>query len=129
MGTVERDGDVTIYRDTDGRVTSATGRTSVGKQRAKDILKQQQMADEDQTIFDAIDRAAKVGTQEYYSADWLTGMLYTLMRDAVPTGEMERIVKDMEQEDRTGTTVYSNGHLARYAKELADRIRVSDGVV
>lgn len=57
--------------------------------------------------------AGSMKAKRYDSSDWLTGMLYTLMRDVVPPGEMERIVKDMEEEDRSGDTVFSNGYLAK----------------
>ena len=107
MGIVERDGDLTLYRDSDGNITNAFGRTKHGRSRAEELLKYQEKNNK---------------TREYPSSDWLTGMLYTLMRDVVPAGEMERIIQDMEKENRSGKTTFSNGHLAEYAKELSDRI-------
>lgn len=71
----------------------------------------------------------KNGTEEndvvsYPNADWLTGFLYLLMRDAVPCGEVEAIVQELEEDDaERGLVVYTNGHLARYAHELAGRLR------
>lgn len=53
--------------------------------------------------------------------DGLTALLYTLMRDLVVPGEVERLVRDLEA--RPGPYDYSNRHLASYAGELADRIR------
>jgi len=62
-------------------------------------------------------------TETFTSSDWLTGFIYTLMRDVVPPGEMERIILDMEKEDRSGDTIFTNGYVANYAHELAERIR------
>ena len=68
--------------------------------------------------------------QEYSSSDILTQMFYLLMRDAVSFGEMESIVAEVERgfAESVDTIVYSNGHLAKYAKELADRIRDEDKI-
>jgi len=62
--------------------------------------------------------------QEYSSSDRLTEMFYLLMRDAVSFGEMESIVSEVEMgvPETADKIVYSNGHLAKYAKELSDRV-------
>ena len=48
----------------------------------------------------------------------LVSFLYELMRDHVTPGVVERLVK----ESPAGETKFTNGHLANYAKELADRL-------
>lgn len=63
------------------------------------------------------------GRVDIPAEDWLTSFLYELMRDAAPPGEVERIVRHIEQEPRDGDNLYSNGWLAHYAKNLADRLR------
>ena len=65
---------------------------------------------------------SKMKTQTY-DGDWLTALLYDLMRDCVPTGEIERIVRDFESNNQRQSIKYSNGYLAKYAKHCADRIR------
>jgi len=60
--------------------------------------------------------------------DWLVGLIYDLLRDSVPSGSLERIVRDFENNHNNGeNTVYSNGHLAEYAKHLVSRIRSKIG--
>lgn len=51
--------------------------------------------------------------------DPLVGFLYTLMRDYVPTGIVEEITLEVGPEP----THYSNGWLAQYANDLAERLR------
>jgi hypothetical protein len=52
----------------------------------------------------------------------LVTFLYTLMRDTVPCGVVERIMSEhVENRDHTGGT-YSNKHLEAYAREIIDRI-------
>lgn len=63
------------------------------------------------------------GSIGYPAEDWLTSLLYLLMRDAAPIGEVEVIVRELEKEPRAGMVIYTNGWLAQYAKHLADRIR------
>lgn len=66
------------------------------------------------------------GRIRYPSTDWLTGFLYVLLRDVSPPGEVERIVRELERETSqglNGETTYTNGWLAQYAKDLADRLR------
>ena len=53
--------------------------------------------------------------------DNLVSVLYTLMRDEIPPGKLEAIVRDIESHDKT--IQYTNGWLALYAKDLADRLR------
>jgi len=62
------------------------------------------------------------GHVSYPSDDWLTSLLYGLMRDAAPIGMVEKVVRDLEEET-IEEIVYTNGWLAKYAKHLADRIR------
>lgn len=63
------------------------------------------------------------GSVSYPSSDWLTDLLYGLMRDVAPPGEVEALVRSLEQEPRDGMTHYTNGWLARYANHLANRLR------
>jgi len=53
----------------------------------------------------------------------LVSFLYELMRDRVPAGVVEGIVAQDEQ-NNTGykTLTMSNGHLGRYAQDLAERL-------
>lgn len=54
--------------------------------------------------------------------DALISFLYTLMRDHLPTGAVERLVR--ESLDERGESVqYTNGWLAQYAQDLARRLR------
>lgn len=52
--------------------------------------------------------------------DKLTSFLYQLMRDYVPAGVVEEMV--MQSEDNV-ETLYTNGWLARYAEDLANRLK------
>jgi len=63
------------------------------------------------------------GSVEFPAEDWLTSFLYVLMRDASPVGEVEAVVRSLEQEVRKDKTRYTNGWLALYARHLADRLR------
>ena len=53
--------------------------------------------------------------------DRLTTFLYLLMRDYLPLGTVELIFQQ-HIDPADGTSVYSNGHLARYAEGLAKRL-------
>jgi hypothetical protein len=64
------------------------------------------------------------GNVRYPGSDWLTSFLYELMRDEVTPGNVETIVRHIEEETE-GDVVYTNGWLAEYAKHLADRLRNS----
>jgi len=52
-----------------------------------------------------------------FDDDPLVSFLYLLMRDHVPAGVVEGIVRP-----RDGVTHFTNGHLARYAQDLAARL-------
>ena len=52
--------------------------------------------------------------------DKLTSFLYELMRDHLPPGVVEELVRDAEL--GTPTVVFSNGWLATYAHDLAKRL-------
>lgn len=57
------------------------------------------------------------------SSDPLVSFLYTLMRDHMTPGEVEAILQE-EVEKYAGKEVeYSNGWLATYSKDLAQRLR------
>ena len=49
----------------------------------------------------------------------LTSFLYELMRDHLPPGEVETLVKNSETESQCQ---YTNGWLALYANDLAKRL-------
>lgn len=57
------------------------------------------------------------------SPDRLVAFLYDLLRDHLPAGEVEKLVRDAEVVSPENIAVYTNGYLARYAKDLADRLR------
>jgi hypothetical protein len=48
----------------------------------------------------------------------LVSFLYTLMRDHLPPGQVEAIVRDSTVPD----VAYTNGWLAKYAEDLAKRL-------
>lgn len=54
--------------------------------------------------------------------DRLTSFLYELMRDHVPPGKIEELVRGTELEE--GNVAFSNGWLASYAHNLAARLRM-----
>jgi len=49
----------------------------------------------------------------------LVSFLYNLMRDHMPVGDVETLVQDAEDEP---DVIYTNGWLANYAADLADRL-------
>jgi hypothetical protein len=54
----------------------------------------------------------------------VVSFLYELMRDHVPAGVVQKV---LESSDTPGETVYSNGHLAHYARTVADQLGVVTG--
>lgn len=50
---------------------------------------------------------------------YLVSFLYSLMRDHLPPGVIEELVREAEQEP---DVQYTNGWLARYAENLAKRL-------
>lgn len=51
--------------------------------------------------------------------DKLVSFLYELMRDHIPPGKIEDLVRNSSSKK----TFYTNGYLALYAKDIADRLR------
>jgi len=49
----------------------------------------------------------------------LTSFLYTLMRDHLPAGEVERLVRDSISNQ---AVAFTNGWLARYAEDATNRL-------
>jgi hypothetical protein len=49
----------------------------------------------------------------------LTSFLYGLLRDHLPSADVEQLVRDSKDKDVT----YTNGWLARYAQDLAKRLQ------
>lgn len=59
----------------------------------------------------------------------LTDFLYTLMRDHLPTGTVEELVRTVEAEGEPHSSApiaYSNGWLAHYAHDLAKRLLAAE---
>lgn len=54
--------------------------------------------------------------------DPLVELLYVLLRDHVLPGDLEKLVADIRS-SKHSSAQYSNGWLARYAQDLAQRIR------
>lgn len=50
----------------------------------------------------------------------LVGFLYDLMRDHLPVGVVEKLVRENERND--GAVCYSSGHMKGYAQEVAGRL-------
>ena len=57
---------------------------------------------------------------KFASKSKLIGFLYLLMRDHIPPGIVEEILNDCDTEN---TTVYTNGWLAQYAEDIANRLK------
>lgn len=57
-------------------------------------------------------------------ADQLVAFLYDLLRDGLPAGTVERFALEAEKVRRRDEVRFSNRHLAAYASELADRLRL-----
>lgn len=51
--------------------------------------------------------------------DRLVSFLYSLLRDHLPAGVVEELVRDSQDIP----VEYTNGYLANYAKNLADRLK------
>jgi hypothetical protein len=57
------------------------------------------------------------------SKDPLVGFLYILMRDHLPVGMVEGIMRDHVNVETDDVDNYSNGWLAEYAKDLSKRLK------
>jgi hypothetical protein len=66
---------------------------------------------EDQALFD---RSGQV-----FAATPLVSFLYSLMIDHLTPGQVERLVRESTH---PGTTTYTNGWVAEYAKDVATRL-------
>ena len=67
-----------------------------------------------------VNAAMRARTGNVTDARALVSFFYELLRDTVPLGTIEALVQRVELEDPV--RVYTNGHLARYAQDLADRL-------
>ena len=65
------------------------------------------------------------GHVRYPASDWLTSFLYEVMRDVAPVGSIETVVRNLERESCDGDNIYTNGWLAHYAHNLAERLRAA----
>ena len=54
----------------------------------------------------------------------LVSFLYELLRDHMPAGDVEIMLRHVEQEIPNLPVRFTNGYLAKYAKLLADRLTV-----
>ncbi len=55
----------------------------------------------------------------FKSKDKLTGFLYDLMRDHVPSGVIEELMQNVSNKE----CLYTNGWLARHAQDVAKRLK------
>ncbi len=69
------------------------------------------------------DLRTRSGTITSYSK--LVSFLYELLRDHVTPSIVEEICRNSCRE---GKTIYSNGYLAKYAEDIANRLKDSDAV-
>jgi hypothetical protein len=53
----------------------------------------------------------------------LVGFLYDLMKDHIVPGKIEELVRDSEKFDNKDVNYFSNGWLAKYAENIADRLK------
>lgn len=58
-------------------------------------------------------------------ADQLVAFLYDLLRDELPAGKVERLALEAQKVRRRDEVRFSNRHLAAYATDLADRLRLA----
>lgn len=65
--------------------------------------------------------------KSYTTEDPVASFLYELMRDHVTPGVVERIVRLEEGHAPGDAWVLSNGHLGRYAADLAKRLKGAAG--
>lgn len=61
----------------------------------------------------------RIRSSEVNINDRLTSFLYELMRDHLPAGIVEKLVRDASEPD----VAYTNGWLAKYAEDLAKRLK------
>lgn len=63
------------------------------------------------------------GEVSFPASDKLTSLMYEILRDVAPCGSIESKLRQVEEESEDGDITYTNGWLAKYAKNLADRIK------
>lgn len=68
-------------------------------------------------------RPIRVRSGAVDTKDPLVSFLYLLMRDALPVGEVEKLVQNCEDTGEDHVDELSNGWLAKYAEDLASRLR------
>jgi len=67
----------------------------------------------------------KSGEVNIETSDWLSNLFYRLLESGLPAGDLESIVKQVEEDRSNGfikTICCDNGWIANYAKHLADRL-------
>lgn len=65
----------------------------------------------------------KFVTDKFETNDSLTVFLYVLLRDYVPFGKLETIMQEQVENGMTGEGFLSEPTIARYACQLAARLR------
>lgn len=58
---------------------------------------------------------------EFRSKDPVVVLLYTLMRDHLPTSDVEKLIQDSQLNGEE--CLFTNGWLAKYAENLAQRLK------
>ena len=75
-------------------------------------------------VTDDLNDALRERSGKVIHEDRLTSFLYELMRDYLPPGKVESMVRGTETE--TPPLAFSNGWLATYAHDLAGRLKADD---
>lgn len=65
----------------------------------------------------------KFKTEQFTTDDPLVVFLYVLLRDYVPFGKVETIMQQQIENDMLGEGFLSEPTIARYARELAERLK------
>lgn len=65
----------------------------------------------------------KFKTERFETDDPLVVFLYVLLRDHVPFGKVETIMRQQIENGMTGSGFLSEPTIARYARDLAERLQ------
>ena len=63
------------------------------------------------------------------SSDPLVGFIYILARDHLTPGVIERIMENQVEPSRGQDVQFTNGYLARYSEDVAERLKEVDPMV
>jgi len=61
------------------------------------------------------------------SSDPVVALIYRLIRDHLPAGQLEQIVMDLEEAPGITEYQFTNGWLAQYAQNIVSRLQVLSG--